>query len=619
MMSVKKKLTLVIAAIISVILATYMLHQWMMLNKHLREQVEAYLHDVTTKMEKSDELELYTERIGTDDSYIYHGVQEVSILRIENGEPLLVQGTYGLHSTDDERASILKAAKGTVVTSDITFGREQHSLVYYAPLNHYPEPVVVRIVFDLARTDAIVKQELREQLIVSVILLVTVTLAAYWLLGRIFKPLDTIVWKVRKVANGKFDDIIPAHGKDEFGQLATQMNNMSKNISIYMDKLKRAFEDNRSMKDYLESFINHTTDAIHVFDHNGIISSTNAAFTQMFGYEEHEVIGRKLAFVPPQWEQEEKKAIEALMAGKTVPPMESMRRKKNGEYISVSVTISPIRDPGGTIRAFASITRDMTSRNKMEELLRRSEKLTTVGKLAAGVAHEIRNPLTTLKGFLQLQMQTNKLNRQHIDMMMTELDRINLIVGEFLILAKPQAAKFQVKDVRFVLGDVMSLLDSQAHLCGVVFQSEFTKEACYVHCEENQLKQVFINLLKNAMEAMPSGGTIKIKVEISEQQQVCIEIIDEGCGIPEEMIPSLGDPFVTGKEAGTGLGIMISQRIIQSHRGTMFISSQVNVGTTVMITLPYGVESTDLPDSANQLDQTAQVESEQSMSLKEIS
>ncbi|WP_127534365.1 sensor histidine kinase [Paenibacillus kobensis] len=588
-MSVKKKLTLVIAAIISVILATYMLHQWTMLNKNLKQQVVAYLSDMTVNMAKGNALESYTDRIGTDDSFIYIGVQEISAFRIQDGKPVMTGGTYNFRSGSDEQDSIIKASNGGAITSDLRFGQGEHSLVYYARLDR-ADATVVRIVFDLSRTDAIVGKELREELVVSVILLITLTVASYWLLGTIFKPLDTIVWKVQKVANGKFDDIIPVSGKDEFGQLANQMNNMSKNMGVYMNKLKRAFEDNRSMKDYLESFINHTTDAIHVFDQNGIISSTNAAFTQMFGYEEHEVIGRKLAFVPAQWEQEERKAMEALLAGKAVPPMESVRRKKSGEYISVSVTISPIRDTGGTIRAFASITRDMTSRNKMEELLRRSEKLTTVGKLAAGVAHEIRNPLTTLKGFLQLQMQTNKLNPQHIDMMMTELDRINLIVGEFLILAKPQATKFEVKDVRFVLGDVMSLLDSQAHLCSVIFQSEFTKEACNVHCEENQLKQVFINLLKNAMEAMPNGGNIKIAVELGDQQEVRIEIVDEGCGIPEEMIPTLGDPFVTGKEAGTGLGIMVSQRIIQSHRGTMFISSQVGVGTTVMITLPSGVD-----------------------------
>ena len=204
-----------------------------------------------------------------------------------------------------------------------------------------------------------------------------------------------------------------------------------------MTKLKLAFEENRSMKEYLESFINHTTDAIHVVDLEATITQVNHAFEQLFSYSSEEAIGQALPLVPEQLHTEEQQTMEQLKSGRRLKTRETERITKRGELISVSVTTSPIRDKHGAIRAIASITRDMTSRNKMEELLRRSEKLTTVGQLAAGVAHEIRNPLTTLRGFLQLQLETSKLNTRHIDIMLSELDRINLIVGEFLILAKP--------------------------------------------------------------------------------------------------------------------------------------------------------------------------------------
>ena len=179
--------------------------------------------------------------------------------------------------------------------------------------------------------------------------------------------------------------------------------------------------------------------------------------------------------------REEQQTMEQLKSGRRLKARETVRITK-GRVDIVSVTTSPIRDKHGAIRAIASITRDMTSRNKMEELLRRSEKLTTVGQLAAGVAHEIRNPLTTLRGFLQLQLESSKLNTRHIDIMLSELDRINLIVGEFLILAKPQATRFEDKDIRFILGDVISLLDSQAHLCDIVFEPLFcTKRIAVFH------------------------------------------------------------------------------------------------------------------------------------------
>ncbi|MGE7051812.1 ATP-binding protein, partial [Paenibacillus glucanolyticus] len=267
-------------------------------------------------------------------------------------------------------------------------------------------------------------------------------------------------------------------------------------------------------------------------------------------------------------------------------PVETVRLRKDGSTIEVSISTSLVRDENGEVTSMISVSRDVTERNRIEELLRRSEKLNTVGQLAAGVAHEIRNPLTTLRGFLQLQQQTHKTNPDHIDLMLSELDRINLIVSEFLILAKPQAIHFQERDVRIIMGDVISFLDSQAHLYGIEFKLTFAVEPTFVHCEENQLKQVFINLLKNAIEAMPEGGNVWIDLKRPNAELVQIDIRDEGQGIPEELMPHLGEPFITNKETGTGLGLMVSQRIIQGHRGTMEIESEVGIGTKVSIVLP---------------------------------
>lgn len=272
--------------------------------------------------------------------------------------------------------------------------------------------------------------------------------------------------------------------------------------------------------------------------------------------------------------------------------------RKDGSLIEVSISTSLVRDEQGQVTSMISVSRDVTERNRIEELLRRSEKLNTVGQLAAGVAHEIRNPLTTLRGFLQLQQQTRSVNPDHIDLMLSELDRINLIVSEFLILAKPQAIHFQERDVRGILRDVISFLDSQAHLYGVEVKLDFSSEPALVHCEENQLKQVFINLLKNAFEAMPDGGTVTITLKRPEGDHVLITIQDEGHGIPEELMPHLGEPFITNKETGTGLGLMVSQRIIQGHQGTLEIESKSGVGTKISIVLPAARQS-DMEASSN--------------------
>ncbi|UVI30412.1 sensor histidine kinase [Paenibacillus spongiae] len=493
-------------------------------------------------------------------------------------------GTYDFMEVSADLDHIRRAVAGERIFQEAELGGRNviKSFLYVDE----PNPYVISVVMDKGPMLALIKHQRVNQMIISGGLLLIVVLCSYWLSDILMRPVRSILWKVNEVSFGRFDNSIEVNRKDELGQLAQRVNAMSKNLGIYMAKLKLAFEENRSMKEYLESFINHTTDAIHVVDLDGRITQVNRAFEELFGYQASEALGNVLPLVPEHLLEEEREAMEGLIAGKLLSSRETVRVTKNNEWIDVSITTSPIRDKHGAIRAIASITRDMTSRNKMEELLRRSEKLTTVGQLAAGVAHEIRNPLTTLRGFLQLQLETGKLNSRHISIMLSELDRINLIVGEFLILAKPQVTRFEEKDVRLVLDDVISLLDSQAHLCDIEFVTTYTEESCRISCEDNQLKQVFINILKNAIEAMPEGGHITIDIERKGNQSVAIAITDQGIGIPEDIIPKLGDPFFTGKESGTGLGIMVSQRIIQSHQGTMDINSRVNEGTVVTITLP---------------------------------
>ncbi|MBD2871650.1 PAS domain S-box protein [Paenibacillus sp. IB182493] len=498
-----------------------------------------------------------------------------------------VQIAYGTYTYPDgaaDRSVVRTLGKNEFSVRSLEIGGKPYYRSYYT--DEQVDGYAISIVYDREIIHAMVSKKRNDTLIYTGITMLLVLFISYWLVGAMIRPLKDILWKVNEVSSARFHQPIRIKRKDEFGLLALKVNAMSQNLSIYMNKLRKAFEENRRMKEHLESFINHTTDAIHLFDLEGKVIQVNRAFEQLFDYEEEEeAIGLVYPTVPESHMAEKRHMLNQLLAGKTLPTQETMRATKSGELIPVSVTISPIRDSDGTIRAFASISRDMRSRNKMEELLRRSEKLTTVGQLAAGVAHEIRNPLTTLRGFLQLQQESRKLALPHVSLMLSELDRINLIVGEFLILAKPQATRFVAKDVKDVLQDVIALMNSEAILHNIEFRISFTEESCRISCEENQLKQVFINLIKNAIEAMPAGGYIHIHMA-NKREHIAISITDEGEGIPEEMIPNIGDPFFTGKETGTGLGIMVSQRIINSHKGTLDIKSQVGVGTTVNIMLP---------------------------------
>ncbi|MDF2959392.1 MAG: two-component system sensor histidine kinase [Paenibacillus sp.] len=230
-----------------------------------------------------------------------------------------------------------------------------------------------------------------------------------------------------------------------------------------------------------------------------------------------------------------------------------------------------------------TVFRDITERKRTEEMIIRSEKLSIVGQLAAGVAHEIRNPLTTLKGFTQL-IKAGKINDAYIDLMQVELERINQIVSEFMVIAKPQNVELQEHDLYKIIVDVIQFMEMQAIMNKVEIRYHLQEKVSCI-CNQDQLKQVFINILKNAIEAMPDGGNIDIWMTCPEDR-VCIRFKDEGMGIPQEILSRLGEPFFTTKETGTGLGLMICHKIIEAHNGTMHIYSELNYGTVIEIVLP---------------------------------
>jgi len=537
-------------------------------------------HDITENSDWDNNSGYFTATSNNMMQYYSH-IKEFTLFSLDGQASH--QGTYTYHDANNDYSYIQAAKDEQFVYRPL----HQQGVSYYRTYFWTEElgPYVLSIVYDTNWLSGILQENRKETLLYSIGIVILVLLISYWFIGRMLYPLKDILWKVNEVSSARFHQPIQISKSDEFGVLALSVNAMSQNLSIYMEKLRKAFEENRRMKEHLESFINNTNDAIYLVDLNGRVIQVNQAYLALFEYEIDEVLDKAISIVPESYLKEVEERYRLLLEGKTLPALETFRKAKSGELIPVSVAMSAIRDNNGTIFAIASITRDMRSRNRMEELLRRSEKLTTVGRLAAGVAHEIRNPLTTLRGFLQLQKQTSRLDMQHVDLMLSELDRINFIVGEFLILAKPQAVKHVSKDVRKVMTDVTSLLDSEAHLYNIHFHLRFTEDSCVIACEENQLKQVFINLLRNAIEAMPKGGNIHIDIK-HDNDQIVISIIDEGVGIPEDLLKRIGDPFFTGKDTGTGLGIMVSQRIIQSHKGTLDIHSQENVGTTVVVSLP---------------------------------
>ncbi|WP_158289254.1 PAS domain S-box protein [Paenibacillus flagellatus] len=243
-------------------------------------------------------------------------------------------------------------------------------------------------------------------------------------------------------------------------------------------------------------------------------------------------------------------------------------------------------------RARYMLVRDVTELKQARELIQRSEKLSVAGELAAGIAHEIRNPLTAIKGFIQLLK--GRIAHDYYDVILSEIGRIELITGELLMLSKPQAIAFQPKNVTVLLDHVATLLETQAIMRNVQIVRMYESPTFVVSCDENQIKQVFINMLKNSIEAMPDGGTVTIEAK-AEGNEVRVVVRDEGTGIPEEKIRLLGQPFYTTKEKGTGLGLMISLNIVENHGGRVQVFSRLGAGTEIHVHLPLSRVSSSQP------------------------
>jgi PAS domain S-box-containing protein len=245
-------------------------------------------------------------------------------------------------------------------------------------------------------------------------------------------------------------------------------------------------------------------------------------------------------------------------------------------------------DAAGLPACVVGTVQDITDRKRTEELLVKSEKLATVGELAVSIAHEIRNPLTTLKGFLQLLPGTPvEAHGQYVTIMLDELTRIEIILHELLLLARPQKTEYAPVDVAGVVRQAIALLEPQAVHQGVRVMTHLSPATPPVWGLPYRMEQALVNVFKNGIEAMPDGGRLAIRLWASGGH-VWVSCTDEGVGMPKERISKLGEPVYSIKEKGTGLGLVVTYKIVEMHRGRIHVDSTPGRGTTVTIGFPAG-------------------------------
>ncbi|MFZ3589572.1 PAS domain S-box protein [Bacillus sp. DJP31] len=370
------------------------------------------------------------------------------------------------------------------------------------------------------------------------------------------------------------------NGEERIIEFAVKRNVIPKmNMTIFRDVTERKNIEItlRESEHKFRQLYDNALNGFIIIEDEGNIVNMNPEARRIFGLENEILLPLKLqnfAFIN-DIEREEK--WKQLLGNASL----------SGQFILNNRIIEYTLSKNIYINNHLAILHDVTERKEMEEKLRKSDTLTIVGELAAGIAHEIRNPMTALKGFIQLLQGNVKEDfSMYFEVITSELKRIESIITEFLILAKPQAVQYQQRDLKKILHETIDLLTPQAALENIQFEVDVVDEDTEIYCEPNQLKQVFINILKNGIEVMPKSGTIHVSIEHHSEKIMRVSFKDEGCGIPEEKIRKLGEPFYTTKERGTGLGLMVSYKIIAEHKGKIEVVSKEGEGTTFHIYLP---------------------------------
>lgn len=372
-------------------------------------------------------------------------------------------------------------------------------------------------------------------------------------------------------------------------------------VSGYVDRLNLLVSDlNTREKEAheLTERLNRITDNLQeiVFETNekGEIIFLNQAWTQMMGYDIDECLGTMYNQYFDQEERVVQHLLSVIKEHKDAGRVELQLLHKEGRKVWGDVHYKLYFDEHhqftGGIGTVADITKQKQAKLELErsnqQLQMQAQKLAVAGQIAAGIAHEVRNPLTSVNGFLQLMKTQYPERTDYFDIIFSEIKRIDFVLSELLVLAKPQSVHFQEVQLHELLEQVITLLKTNAVLSNIDLKQPFKRQdAGAILADTNQMKQLFINLIKNAIEAMPEGGSIYISTEkVLNEWKITIQ--DEGKGMSEEDIQKIYDPFFSTKKEGTGLGLTICATILKDHHGRMDVSSELGKGTAFHIYLP---------------------------------
>jgi two-component system, cell cycle sensor histidine kinase and response regulator CckA len=369
----------------------------------------------------------------------------------------------------------------------------------------------------------------------------------------------------------------------------------------------------------LAAIVESSDDAIISKALDGTVLTWNAGAERMYGYSAAEIVGRPIySLVPERLQQDEERILRQVARGEPVHHYETVRCRKDGKEIDISLALSPLRDATGTITAASSIQRDITERKRAEEALRQAAKMEAIGILAGGLAHDFNNQLYAVSGFAHFIGRDPGLSpaaRQDLLELQKVADRMASLTRQLLAFARQQVLAPETLDLNAAIEDTMPMLQ---RLIGsnVKIHLDLASGPKWVRVDRAQLVQVLLNLIINARDAMAEGGRIvlrtltqevspgsvldRLQLPVDPGAYATLSVTDTGRGIPPEHMPHIFEPFYTTKEVGvgTGLGLATVEGVVAQSGGRIQVDSSVNRGTTITVLLPLTSEPVIQPRSA---------------------
>lgn len=362
-----------------------------------------------------------------------------------------------------------------------------------------------------------------------------------------------------------------------------------KELANDRDRLASKLELNQQ---YLTNIIHSSDSAIMVIDESEKFIAWNSGAEKIFGYSEVEVIGQPATLLLPpeqQYSDELERIISEVKDTGFIKIIETERMTKTDNLVSVKLSVTKLRSTDGDYRGRSVIIKDFTEVKQLQQQVDQSEKLAVIGQLAAGIAHEIGNPLASISSLVQVLQRKAKDDffYEQLADIKENIDRISKIVRELVDFSRPPSQEKSLTELTDVIKTAIGIVKYDKRVKDVKFRTDLIDDLPMINVVPDQLLQVFVNIMINALDAIKGKGSISVKSKFDEQN-VFFEITDDGCGMTEEVKDKIFDPFYTTKDVGkgTGLGLSVSYGIIRRAKGIIKVKSKLNEGSTFTIKLP---------------------------------